>query len=84
MRDIHKGYLSLEDADNGESNFATELTLLGPQAPWNSFLRFFSGSFVFDIKYEKLWLIFFTPVTSFLESSGTMMSLWSLTVIFHK
>ena len=25
-----------------------------PQAPCNSFLRFFSGSFVFDINYEKL------------------------------
>ena len=35
------------------------LTLLGPQSPCNSFLRFFSGSFVFDINYEKLWLKFF-------------------------
>ena len=25
LRDIHKGYLSLEDADNNESKFATEL-----------------------------------------------------------
>ena len=30
------------------------LNLLGPQAPCNSFLRFFFGSFVFDINYEKL------------------------------
>ena len=30
------------------------LTLLGPQAPCNSFIKFFSGSFVFDINYEKL------------------------------
>ena len=30
------------------------LTLLGPQAPCNSFLRFFSGSFVLDINNEKL------------------------------
>ena len=27
---------------------------LGPQALCNSFLRFFSGSFVFDIIYGKL------------------------------
>ena len=36
------------------------LTLLGPQTPCNSFLKLFSGSFVFDINYEKLQLKFFT------------------------
>ena len=35
------------------------LTLLGPQASCNIFLRFFSASFVFDINYEKLQLKFF-------------------------
>ena len=29
LRDIHEGYLLLEDADNGQSNFATELMNLG-------------------------------------------------------
>ena len=51
------------------------LTLLGPQAPCNSFRRFFPGSFVFDFNYEKLQLKIFIPVASFLESSGTLMSL---------
>ena len=48
------GFLPMLLGTLAASLLGSALTLLGPQAPCNSFLRFFSDSFVFDINYEKL------------------------------